>query len=93
MEIQNLLIEIKTLLQSYLDKKVSDKELVKQYDKILVRDDIDWDSSNTQLELIDEFQEELALYVEKPEWRKEHRSYFGDLELSQKIKEFLQKIK
>lgn len=92
MKAQILIAEIRTLLQTYLENKISGSELVQHYDSIVVQDEINWDFPDGKLDLIDKFQDELAFYVENPDLRKEHVSYYGDLELTQKVKDILIKL-
>jgi hypothetical protein len=86
---QTVIIEIEALLHAYLENHIKGAELVMRYDHLVIQESIDWNAPDPIIKLIDNFQGELSLYVENPEWRKEHNSYYGDEILSRKVKIYL----
>lgn len=91
MDKKQIVIAIIRILQNYLEGKSSAKEMIENYDEFM-REYFDYESDDQQLVMIDDFQTELALFVEDSEKRKDHRDYYGEEELTKKVKEFLQAI-
>jgi hypothetical protein len=83
---------IQIILEKYLEGKVTGSEMVHRYNDIIVRDAFSEDFDNHIMDVLDEFQDDISMYVENPEWRKEHAGYYGNEELNVKAREFFIKI-
>lgn len=77
------------LLKAYLNNEINASEFVKRYDNIITDKEFPWDLDNDKIQALDEFQNEISLFVDNPEWRKEHQSYFGEQELKKKVEGLL----
>lgn len=85
----SLLIDI---ADAYLSKRLSGTELVRRIDD-LVSNDIFATLPEEIADLLDEFQDEISLYVRDAETKKEASSvYFCDDELMDKVTEFKQHV-
>jgi len=89
-EIYNLVIK---LFEDYLKGTVKPKEFIERYHSIIIGEKFPWDSENPNIQTLDDFHDELSLFVENPEWRKEHTSYYGEPELRKKVENFLEFLK
>lgn len=76
------------LLNSYLTNEIKAAEFVKRYDNIIINDAFPWNSKNIKIQSLDKFQDELSLFVENKEWRKQHQSYYDEKELRKKTEDF-----
>lgn len=74
----NTLKKIHRLLKDYLNGAIAAKEMIMKYDSILTDPDFPWESSNPIFQELDRFQDVLSLYVDNPDWRMEHESYYGE---------------
>jgi hypothetical protein len=78
------------LLESFQRGKISAEPMIREYENLMANEcPYELLTESRQLTLIDEFQTELALYVEKPELRAESKQYYGPEELKKKVDEFL----
>jgi len=77
------------LLKAYLNNEINASEFVQRYDNIITDKEFPWNLDNDKIQALDEFQNEISLFVDNPEWRKEHQSYFGEKELKKKVEELL----
>lgn len=77
------------LLKAYLNNEINASEFVQRYDNIITEKEFPWDLDNDKIEALDEFQNKISLFVDNPEWRKEHQSYFGEQELKKKVEGLL----
>jgi hypothetical protein len=83
---------IQIILEKYLEGKITGSEMVHRYNDIIVRDAFSEDFDNYFMNALDEFDDDISMYVENPEWRKEHAGYYGNEELKVKAREFFIKI-
>lgn len=91
MEENRILKNIVNLLNSYLHGKIKANLMIKKYDEI-ISEHYPWGTKNKKLKILESFQDELAFYVENPEWRKQDENYYGTEDLDVKIKEFLSNL-
>ena len=77
------------LLKAYLNNELNASEFVQRYDNIITDKEFPWNLDNGKIQALDEFQNEISLFVYNPEWRKEHQSYFGENELKKKVEGLL----
>lgn len=84
--------ELMNLAKCYLDDRASGKELVRSVDD-LVAAGYDQEVNKGIRALIDNFQDQLALYVPDERTRQEASEvYFGDDQLRFKVKHFLNEV-
>lgn len=88
---EELINNILLLFKDFLDEKISGKEMVKKYDD-LVADQVPYHAQDDKLKMLSEYQDELAFYVENPEWRKQHDCYYGPEILRENVETFLKKL-
>ena len=88
-----ILSKVIDLLENYIGDQTRPKEVINKYNNIIVSEDFPWDSINLKIQALDKFQDELSMFVENPDWRTEHEGYFGEKELKEKIKKFLDYLK
>jgi hypothetical protein len=73
-----ILKTIYALLKDFLSGVIPAKEMIMKYDSIMTSPDFPWESSIPIFQELDRFQDVLSLYVDNPDWRKEHESYYGE---------------
>jgi hypothetical protein len=66
--------------------------MIDEYNNLIVNH-LDYDSNDKELNALDEYQNELAFYVDNPEWRKEDVSYYGPEILKEKVGAFIKQLR
>jgi hypothetical protein len=63
---EDLISNVIILLNDFLLGKLDAESMRNKYDDLLA-DNLDWESSNPKVKMLDEFQNELSLYEGNPE--------------------------
>lgn len=92
MESQEFLQRILRVSEQFLQGKVRGKAVVREVND-LIGDHTPDEILEELMEIIDEFQYELAFYVEDEEMRKQYEGYYGPEELKEKVEEYYPKLK
>jgi hypothetical protein len=91
MTIEEIIHKIQSILDAYIAGSIRGKQCVKYMDA-LIADELPDDLPDTLLNLLNEFQDDLSLYVEDQQQRSEHSAYYGPEVLLQKVKAFKDKL-
>jgi hypothetical protein len=88
MKEEEIISLITNVLSSFVDGKIDANKMISEYN-IIIRDYFPWGTDNEKLKIIEQFQNQLAFFVENPQWRKEDKNYYGPAELNDKVRSFL----